>query len=87
MYIPHPGAIPMTATTLFLSNRTQAVRLPKEAAFPKNVREVEILKIGNSRVIVPKGRRWDDFFLHGVRISDDFMRKREQPPAEEREPL
>jgi hypothetical protein len=31
--------------------------------------------------------RWDDFFLNGPRVSDDFMREREQPPAEEREPL
>lgn len=77
----------MTATTLFLSNRTQAVRLPKEAAFPKSVREVEILKIGNTRVIVPKGRRWDDFFLHGPSVSEDFIRESEQPPADEREPL
>ena len=77
----------MTTTTVFLTNRTQAVRLPKEAAFPKSVREVEILKIGNSRVIVPKGRRWDDFFLYGTRVSRDFMREREQPRAEEREPL
>ncbi len=77
----------MTTTTLFLTNRTQAVRLPKEAAFPKSVREVEILKIGNSRVIVPKGRRWDDFFLHGPGAAEDFMREREQPRAEEREPL
>ncbi|MGH7101494.1 MAG: type II toxin-antitoxin system VapB family antitoxin [Acetobacteraceae bacterium] len=77
----------MTTTTLFLTNHTQAVRLPKSAAFPKGVREVEILKIGNSRMIVPKGRRWDDYFLQGPGASADFMRERGQPPAEEREPL
>lgn len=77
----------MTTTTLFLANRTQAVRLPKSAAFPKGVREVEILKVGNSRMIVPKGRRWDDYFLHGPGATEDFMRERDQPPADEREPF
>ena len=75
----------MTRTTLFTSNRTQAVRLPKAVAFPDEVREVEILKLGNSRLIVPAGRRWDDFFEHGPRVSADFMTDRNQPPPQERE--
>ena len=49
----------MLSATLFTSNRSQAVRLPKAVAFPDDVREVDILKVGRSRVIVPKGRRWD----------------------------
>ncbi len=77
----------MARSTLFKSNRTQAVRLPKAVAFPDEVREVEVLKIGNSRVITPVGRRWSDLFLHGPRASEDFMLDREQPPPEEREPL
>jgi antitoxin VapB len=77
----------MTSSTVFTTNRSQAVRLPKAVAFPEGVHEVDILKIGRSRVIVPKGRRWDDLFQSGPRASDDFMTEREQPPAEEREPL
>jgi antitoxin VapB len=45
------------------------------------------LKIGRSRVIVPRGKRWDDLFQNGPRVSEDFMVDREQPAAEEREPL
>jgi antitoxin VapB len=77
----------MTSSTVFTTNRSQAVRLPKAVAFPDDVHEVDILKIGRSRVIVPKGRRWDDLFQSGPRASEDFMTEREQPPAEEREPL
>jgi antitoxin VapB len=77
----------MTSSTVFTTNRSQAVRLPKAVAFPEGVHEVDILKIGRSRVIVPKGRRWDDLFQSGPKASEDFMREREQPPAEEREPL
>ena len=47
--------------------------------------QVDILKIGRSRVIVPQGKRWDDLFVSDPRVTDDFMSEREQPPSEERE--
>ncbi len=71
----------------FISNRSQAVRLPKAVPFPDDVHQVDILKIGHSRVIVPQGRRWDDLFLNGPLASEDFVAEREPPRAEEREPL
>ena len=77
----------MTSSTVFTTNRSQAVRLPKAVAFPAGVHEVDILKVGRSRVIVPKGRRWDDLFQSGPKASEDFMTEREQPPTEERELL
>ncbi|HTZ67348.1 MAG TPA: type II toxin-antitoxin system VapB family antitoxin [Roseiarcus sp.] len=77
----------MTRSTVFTSNRSQAVRLPKAVAFPEGVHQVDILKVGHSRVIVPQGKRWDDLFLSGPRASGDFMAERRQPAAEEREPL
>ena len=75
-----------TITKLFKSNRTQAVRLPKAAAFPDDVREVEIIVIGSSRLICPVGRRWDTFFDRKSKLSDDFMRERDPGEFEEREP-
>jgi antitoxin VapB len=77
----------MTNSTIFITHRSQAVRLPKAVAFPPEVREVEILVVGDTRVIVPLGKRWDDFFLNGPPVTDDFMTQRKQPDAEEREPL
>jgi antitoxin VapB len=77
----------MTSSTVFTSNRSQAVRLPKAVAFPEGVHQVDILKIGRSRVIVPQGQRWDDLFQNGPRASEDFMKQREQPQPEDREPL
>jgi antitoxin VapB len=77
----------MTSSTVFTSNRSQAVRLPKAVAFPDDVHQVDILKIGHSRVVMPQGRRWDDLFLNGPRASEDFLREREQPAVEEREPF
>jgi antitoxin VapB len=73
----------MTRTTLFQSNKTQAVRLPKDVAFPAGVREVAILRDGARRVIVPANALWDDFFASpGVALGD-----REQPEIQEREGL
>jgi antitoxin VapB len=73
-------------TKLFMTNRSQAVRLPKELAFPPEVTEVDIIKQGSGVLIVPKGKGWDDFFDNGPFASEDFMVTRDQPfAAEERE--
>ena len=77
----------MARSTVFISNRSQAVRLPKAMAFPEGVHQVEVIRLGNSRLITPVGRRWDEFFVNGPQVSDDFMTERDQPLAEEREPL
>jgi antitoxin VapB len=74
-------------STVFVSNRSQAVRLPKAMAFPEGVHQVEIIRLGNSRLITPVGQRWSEFFEGGPRVSDDFMNEREQPSTQEREPL
>ena len=71
----------MVHTTLFLSNRSQAVRLPKAVAFSDGVREVTILRDGVRRIITPVDAAWDDFFAaSGVDIAD-----RDQPAMQERE--
>jgi antitoxin VapB len=77
----------MTRSTVFTSNRSQAVRLPKAVAFPADVHQVEIVKLGHSRLISPVGKRWDDLFLNGPRATDDFMSERGQPAADRRDPL
>ena len=41
----------MTRSSVFTSNRSQAVRLPKAVAFPEDVHQVDILKIARSRLI------------------------------------
>jgi antitoxin VapB len=71
----------MTRTTLFQSNRSQAVRLPKDVAFPDGVRTVVVLRDGKRRVIAPADAAWDDFFdAPGVDLG-----AREQPGPQARE--
>ena len=73
----------MTRTKLFQSNRSQAVRLPKDVAFPEGVSEVRILREGATRVIAPADRVWDDFF-DGAGVD---LPAREQPDAQARPKL
>ncbi len=68
-------------TTLFLSNRTQAVRLPRAVAFADGVREVTITQDGPRRIIAPADAAWDDFFAEdGIDLGD-----RQQPEAQPHE--
>ena len=73
-------------TKVFKSNQTQAVRLPKAVAFDESVTQVEIVAVGNTRIITPAGETWDQWF-DGPGISDDFMNDREQAQDQEREAL
>lgn len=73
----------MTRTVLFKSNRSQAVRLPKDVAFPPGVKDVTILREGARRVIVPTNSVWDDFFdSPGIDLPD-----RMQPEVPQRDAL
>jgi antitoxin VapB len=74
------------STRIFKSNRSQAVRLPKEVAFPESVKDVEITAIGNKRVIEPVGQSWDDWFK-APGGSSDFMMERRQPEDQRRETM
>ena len=76
----------MIQTKIFKSNQSQAVRLPKAVAFPDHLREVEIVAIGNKRIITPSGGSWDDWF-DDEGVTDDFMLSREQPADQQREPI
>ncbi|WP_417657286.1 type II toxin-antitoxin system VapB family antitoxin [Pseudidiomarina aestuarii] len=76
----------MTKTKVFKNNQTQAVRLPKDVAFPDDVTEVEVLVVGESRIITPARSSWETWFM-AESMSDDFMQDREQPAEQERETL
>ena len=70
-----------TRTTLFLSNRSQAVRLPRAVAFGAGVREVVVTLDGPRRIIAPANAAWDDFFdAPGFDLGT-----RQQLPAERRD--
>lgn len=67
----------MISSKIFYNNTTQAVRLPKEVAFPNDVAELDILVLGNTRVLIPKGSGWQWWLEHAPRFSEDFTVDRE----------
>lgn len=72
-----------TRTTLFLSNKSQAVRLSRAVAFGDGVREVVVTQDGPRRIIAPADLAWDDFFdAPGLDLGP-----RHQPAAEDRDEL
>jgi antitoxin VapB len=73
-------------TKLFKSNKSQAVRLLKNVAFPDSVKTVEITVVGRKRIIQPKGQCWDEWF-DSPGVSEDFMEERWQPEDQLRENL
>ncbi len=73
----------LARTSLFLSNRSQAVRLPKAVAFGEAVRDVVIVPDGPRRIIAPADAAWDDFFdAPGIDFGD-----RQQPAMQRRDTL
>jgi antitoxin VapB len=77
----------MATSSVFINNRTQAVRLPVELRLPDGVKKVDVRAIGNVRIISPVGQTWDSFFVNGPAVSDDFMPDRASQSQSEREAL
>lgn len=74
----------MEQGAVFQSNRSQAIRLPKAVAFPDDVKRVDVVVLGRTRIIAPAGASWESWF-DGPGVSADFMVEREQPAEQERE--
>lgn len=74
----------MERASVFKSNKSQAIRLPRPVALPESVKQVDIIPLGRARLIAPAGEAWDSWF-EGDAVTSDFMSAREQPEGQERE--
>ena len=77
----------MATGSVFVNNRTQAVRLPAETRFPDDVKKVVVRVLGKERILTPVENTWDSFFLSEERVSDDFMSERASQEQADRESL
>ncbi len=75
----------MSTGSVFVNNRTQAVRLPADTRFPDDIKQVIVRVVGKDRVLSPIDSSWDSFFLSKERVSDDFMEERASQEQSERE--
>ena len=74
----------MTSSTIFTSNRSQAVRLPKDYQFRTD--EVFIRKEGEDVILSPRPIDWGAYLDTGPVAFDAFMENVEDLPVQEREP-
>lgn len=70
-------------TKVFMSGRSQAVRIPKEFRF--KCEEVYIENEGERIVLSPKRKSWDMYFDQEKPFSDDFPDEIEDVFPEDRE--
>lgn len=68
---------------LFMNNRSQAVRLPKEFRFKG--KEVYIRKVGDEVILSPRPKDFHTFLREGPFADDDFMKDVEKLPVQERD--
>ena len=75
----------MSTGSVFVNNRTQAVRLPADTRFPDDVKRVTVRVVGQDRVLSPVDSSWDSFFCSDESVTDDFMEERASQKQSERE--
>jgi len=71
--------------SVFVNNRTQAVRLPADTRFPDTIKKVSVRVVGQDRILSPVDKSWDSFFLSSDTVSDDFMVERASQQQPDRE--
>ncbi|XGW50058.1 type II toxin-antitoxin system antitoxin VapB2 [Haemophilus influenzae] len=77
----------MIEASVFMTNRSQAVRLPAEVRFSEEIKKLSVRVSGSDRILSPLNQSWDSFFLNDQAVSDDFMNEREIAFQLEREAL
>jgi antitoxin VapB len=80
---PHPEEHMQRKAKVFMNNRSQAVRLPKEFQF--RTQEVFIRKEGSEVVLSPRPFDWTSYLTEGPVASATFMEGIEDLPMQERE--
>ena len=68
---------------VFMTNRSQAVRLPKDFQFATD--EVLIRKVGDDVILSPRPRDWKSYLESAPVASEAFMTEVEDLPVQERE--
>jgi len=68
---------------VFMTNRSQAVRLPKDFQFATD--EVLIRRVGEDVILSPRPRDWTSYLASAPVASEAFMTEAEDLPVQERE--
>lgn len=67
--------------TVFRTNRSQAIRIPKAVAFPDDVKELVAIREGRGLLLVPPDDVWTSFFNRpGIDIEEPEDPIDDSPP-------
>ena len=72
----------MDTAKIFMTGRSQAVRLPKEYRFAGD--EVFIKRVGDAVVLMPRQLSWDTLFASLEQFEPGFKLQREQPRMQQK---
>jgi len=72
----------MDTAKIFQNGRSQAIRLPK--AFRFEGTEVNIKRVGNAVILMPKEHSWEMLFSNLSQFEPGFSIAREQPLAQQK---
>jgi antitoxin VapB len=72
----------MDLAKIFMSGRSQAVRLPKQYRFEGD--EVLIKRVGDAVVLLPRTRSWDTLFESLQGFEPGLKLERAQPDAQQK---
>lgn len=74
----------MAEGSVFMTHKTQAVRIPVEARFADDVKHVVVEVVGNTRVLIPAESVLESYFDNPSPVSEDFMSERDDDLPQER---
>lgn len=77
----------MLTANVIKHNQEQVIQLPHDVAFPEYIKQVEVIVVGNTRILTPVGECWRVWAQQPSRLTDDFLNERGQPEIQERESL
>jgi antitoxin VapB len=83
MYMPTRTGHAQRTAKVFMNNRSQAVRLPRD--FQVKASEVFIRKSGDDIILSPRPQDWAAYLENGPRASPSFMNDVEDLPVQERD--
>ncbi len=70
---------------VFITGRSQAVRIPKQYRFTTD--EVYVEQVGEQLILSPKPKSWAQYFVSAKHFTDDFPDRIDELIPEEREPF
>ena len=68
--------MPIVFATVHISKKSQLIEIPDEARLPSDLKKVSVRTRGQERIISPIEKTWDNFFLNGPLVTNDFMDQR-----------